>query len=372
MEKTQAGHTRPQRRSERELDALAAAEAPLGLSYLTPGEFVAHQAAFSGRMMGAVAFGAQRPPIASPDYPYVWVDMPVLNGETMFEVWTSAQPVVREDGEAIVSARNEDVLFGSVQSEPGVSLDAASYRAYCRIFDFIDGRGYGHLLRVWHYFPQINADDGGGLERYLKFSVGRHDAFAAKGRVIGQSTPAACALGSRDGPLVVYFLAAKRPGQVLENPRQMSAYRYPSQYGPRSPAFSRAMLMRPGGKPLLFISGTASIVGHETLHIGKAKEQADETVANILAVMEQAQLAGSDFARRKGDLLLKAYLRHADDLTVVRDCLIKAFGPEATALYLKADICRSNLLLEVEAVFLSDPWPAQICREHPSSSHLAA
>jgi chorismate lyase/3-hydroxybenzoate synthase len=224
---------------------------------------------------------------------------------------------------------------------------------------------------VWNYFPGINACDGGGLERYREFSIGRHDAFAARCRVIGHSTPAASALGSRDGPLVVYFVAAKEPGVVLENPRQTSAYRYPPQYGPRSPAFSRAMLTRAGDEPLLFISGTASIVGHETQHIGKAGEQAEETVANLLAMREQARLAGFDFAGRESNALLKAYVRCRDDLPVARERLVRAFGSDVTALYLEADICRSNLLLEVEAVLLN-AQRSSLGGQHPFSSHLAA
>ncbi len=302
-------------------------------------------------MMGAIAFGAQRPPVLAPDFPYAWIDMPVLNGEAVFEVWTSAQPVVREDTGKIVSARNDEILFGCLQMESGDNLAVASYRAYCLIFDFIDSCGYRHLQRAWHYFPRINADDAGGLERYLRFSVGRHEAFTAKGRVIGKDTPAACALGSRDGPLIVYFLAATRAGQVVENPRQTSAYRYPAQYGPRSPTFSRAMLMQTEGKPLLFISGTASIVGHETLHLGNATKQAEETAANVLAVIAQAQVAGFDPASSTANLLLKAYLRHPDYFSAVQNRLTRTFGPEAKVIYLQADICRKDLLLEVEGVY---------------------
>lgn len=306
--------------------------------------------------MGAVAFGAQRPRVTAPDCPYAWVDMPVLSDESVFEVWTSAQPVVREDAGGVASARNEDVLFGCLQTTLDRRLDAASYLAYSRIFDFIDSLGYGHLLRVWNYFPLINAG-ADGVERYVRFNVGRHEAFAAKGRVIGTDTPAACALGSRGTHLVIYFLAAKQAGQRVENPRQTSAFNYPAQYGPRSPTFARAMLMQTAGKPLLFVSGTASIVGHETRHIGNAPAQARETVANILAVIAQAQLAGLDSSSSKSNLLLKTYLRHPDDLPMVRNCLLQAFGPAANGLYLQADICRSDLLLEVEAVYSNASAP---------------
>lgn len=351
MEKTQTDPRRTQRRNDRDLVALAGSRAPLALSYLTREEFADYQTSHQGRMLGAVAFGAARPRVAAPDCPYAWVDMPVLNGESsMFEVWSSAQPVVREDAGDFVAARNDDVLFGCLQMKLDRRLDAASHRAYSRIFDFIDGRDYGHLLRVWNYFPRITAD-ADGLERYAWFNMGRHDAFADKGRVIGTDTPAACALGSRGNDLVIYFLAAKQAGRLVENPRQTSAFHYPAQYGPRSPTFARGRLMQTAGEPLLFVSGTASIVGHATLHIGNAPEQARETIANVRAVIAQAQLAGLDTSSANTGLLLKTYLRHAEDLAMVRGCLTQAFGPATKVLYLQADICRADLLLEVEAVY---------------------
>jgi len=318
------------------------------LSYLTPRELDDNR--IDGRMLGLIAFGS-RPRRAAADHPFAWVDMPVLDGATLFEAWHSEQPLVRETVQDIRTARNEEVLFGCLEAAPGGAIDAAAYDAYCRIFDVIDSRGYAGLMRVWNYFPGINEADG-GLERYRRFSVGRHDAFVAKRRGPGGDTPAACALGSRSGPLVIYFLAARTAGISIENPRQMSAYRYPPQYGPRAPLFSRATLCQPGGKPLLFISGTASIVGHETVHAGCAREQAAETVGNVLAVIEKAQSAGLALGNGTG-LQLKAYVRHPEHLPAIRERLTRAFGTGANIVYLQADICRRELLMEVEGVCLA-------------------
>lgn len=350
MEKTQTDTRRAVRRNDRGLIPQVAGAAPLTLSYLTPAAFAVHQARCQGRILGAVAFGAQRPLAAASSCPYGWVDMPVLNGDSaMFEVWTSAQTVLRADAGNLIAARNDDVLFGCLQLKLDRRLDAASYLAYNRIFDFIDGLGYRQLLRVWNYFPRITAA-ADGRERYAWFNVGRHEAFAAKGRVIEKDTPAACALGSRGTDLVIYFLAAKLPGQLVENPRQTSAFHYPAQYGPRSPTFARARLMSSAGNSLLFVSGTASIVGHATQHVGDAPGQARETIANLQAVMAQAQLADPDRSSANVNLLLKAYLRNPRDLPLMRSCLRQAFGHAADVRYLHADICRADLLLEVEAV----------------------
>ena len=357
MEKTQTNAARVPRRIDRGLAVAAVRAAPFALGYLTPEAFALHQARFSGRLLGAVAFSATRPRIAAPACPYAWVDMPVLNGDAMFEVWTSAQPVVRADADGLAAARNSDILFGCLPMELDCRLDTASHVAYSRIFDFIDREGYGHLLRVWNYVPHINADDA-GLERYARFNLGRHEAFSAKGRIIGTDTPAASALGSRGTQLTVYFLAAKQPGQLVENPRQTSAFNYPAQYGPRSPTFARAMLMQSAGEPQLFVSGTSSIVGHATVHAGNAPAQAQETVANLLTVIAQAQRAGFDASSAQAHLLLKAYLRRPADLAMARGCLTKAFGAATTIAYLQADVCRADLLLEVEAVYLNAAVPA--------------
>ena len=333
------------------------------VAYFSPERFRETGHEFKDRILGAIAFGAERPQGASPDFPFAWVDMPVLGrGGTVFEVWLSEQAIVRDDAHGVTAARNDEVLFGCIEIGEQGTLDASSYLAYSRIFDFIDSRGYDHLLRVWNYFPHINSD-ADGLERYQRFCRGRHEAFVAKGRVVANDAPAACALGTRSGPLVVYFLAARRAGRRVENPRQLSAYHYPEQYGPRSPTFSRAMLASRMEDSVLFVSGTAGIVGHETLHVGNVAEQARETVANVLAVIEEARRAGLRFAASNGKLSVKAYLRHPDFLPTVRDALGHAFGPRTDVVYLQADICRSNLLLEVEAVYAEkaraeDPMPA--------------
>ncbi|MDB5809414.1 MAG: hypothetical protein JWN94_1536 [Betaproteobacteria bacterium] len=353
MEKTQTNDARVAGRIDAGLDRLAAEGSSFSLSYLTPAEFAVHQARCHGTLLGAIAFGAQAPQEMPAACPYAWVDMPVFDNATLFEVWTSDRPVVRENSAGVAAARNADTLFGCVRLKLDCKLEAASYLAYSQIFDYIDRCGYPHLLRAWNYIPRINALDD-GVERYVSFNVGRHDAFAAKGRIIGTDTPAASALGSRGDYLIVYFLAAKQAGHLVENPRQTSAFNYPVQYGPRSPTFARAMLVQSGGEHQLLVSGTSSIVGHATLHAGDAAAQTRETVANVRAVIANARLAGANSSSRTPRFMLKAYVRHPGDLAAIRDCLTADFGATGTIFYLQADICRADLLMEVEGVCLNE------------------
>lgn len=191
------------------------------------------------------------------------------------------------------------------------------------------------------------------MERYRHFNAGRQQAFIDARRSAFDGTPAACALGTAEGPLRVYFLAGRRAPLAIENPRQISAYRYPATYGARSPTFSRAALADiGGGRQALFISGTASIVGHTTLHLGDVRRQTEESLANMAAVREVASSrAGGAFDASMP--IYTVYVRHRSDFATVRDVFERHVGAHSTAareaIYLQADICRAELLVEIEA-----------------------
>jgi hypothetical protein len=235
---------------------------------------------------------------------------------------------------------------------PG-GLHAAARQAYTELFEVLARSDCPHLLRLWNYIARINAPDADGVERYRHFNAGRQQAFIDARRSAFDGTPAACALGTAEGPLRVFFLAGRRAPLAIENPRQISAYRYPATYGARSPTFSRAALADVGGgRQALFISGTASIVGHATLHLGDVRRQTEESLANMAAVREVAALrAGAGFD--VSALIYTVYVRHRTDLATVREVFECHVGAHSTAardaVYLQADICRAELLVEIEA-----------------------
>ena len=322
-----------------------------GLHYVAANEIGAALAESGASVLGYLGFGEPDPNHHAGNVPFAWVDMPAVGAGRVFELWASPAPVRSELRDTIRIARNDQVLFGCLQIDEGAQgdYDTLIYRNYCLIFDCIDDLGYPHLLRAWHYVPDIHLDER-GLERYKRFSLGRHEAFVAKGRTISGHAPAASAVGKRPGNTVISFLAAPRPGTAIENPRQVSAYSYPAQYGPRGPTFSRALLATWSGTPQLYISGTASIHGHLSQHAGDARAQAGETIVNLRAVMAEACKHGLIDATASGNTLFKVYLRRPELRPVVETRLHKAFGRKSSIVYLQADICRRELLLEIEAV----------------------
>jgi chorismate lyase/3-hydroxybenzoate synthase len=182
-----------------------------------------------------------------------------------------------------------------------------------------------------------------GTERYRSFCAGRYESFARHGYALRTDLPAASAVGMRGHGYQAYFLASRTPGVQIENPRQVSAYDYPPQYGRRSPSFSRATVLRDGDESLVFIAGTASILGHETKHHGDVCKQTEETIRNIALVLGAAEMKLDDL------VMAKAYVRRADDCEAVRSHLRAALG-DTPVLYVLADICRADLLVEVEGV----------------------
>jgi len=320
------------------------------LKYLASDAVDAYLTQCVDRVACVIGFGSNRPAAQQSGYPALWVDTPVLGSDAVYEVWTSAKPVSRYQDESMTGVGNEDIFFGcmSVRLDSKDDFSEVVQRAYSCIFDFLQRSACSNLLRVWNYFPEIGVVEN-GMERYRSFSVGRHEAFARYNMRV-EDSPAACALGSRGGPLIIYFLASRFSGVQIENPLQTSAYNYPDQYGPRSPTFSRATLAFHGSAQMLFISGTASILGYETVHHGSVSLQTRETLANIRAVIDQACQEGFEFAGFESGSALKVYVRHTEDLSVVRDIIQDECGVLPELVFLQADICRTDLLLEIEAV----------------------
>ncbi|MEZ5566206.1 MAG: pteridine-dependent deoxygenase [Gammaproteobacteria bacterium] len=275
-----------------------------------------------------------------------------LTGAGLAEVWRGNGPVRFGTAGSIRYVENGDYLAG------WLDLDEARYSglvetteaAYAALLGFHASSAYPHVWRIWNYISAIN-DGAGDEERYRLFCVGRARALAAvpaAGPGIGY--PAATAVGNPSGARILRlsWIAAREPGLAIESPRQLSAYHYPRRYGPASPSFSRAMLA-PGG--LLLVSGTASIVGHETRHEGDPVSQLHETLDNLHALIERACATGSFRNTRLGaDSLLRVYLRHHEDRMAVEQVLRTRVGSSVPTLILGADICRSGLLVEIEAV----------------------
>jgi chorismate lyase/3-hydroxybenzoate synthase len=305
-------------------------------------------------LLGGACFSHPACALEGAGIPLLAVDMALPLGEAAAcEVWHCQEPLQSGQHGAIRYRHGDTLLFGCLSLDEAAGdtrppLQTTTEAAYQAIFQLLEARGFGAVLRFWNYFPAINQESR-GIERYRQFNAGRQDAFLAHGRSVIGNVPAACALGSASGGLHIAFLATRAAVTGIENPRQLSAYHYPSQYGPRSPTFSRAGLVRLGGRDMLFISGTASIVGHQTLHAGDVAAQTRESLHNIAAIVAEANRLAPEADFRLDQLAYKVYVRRPADLEAVRLAMAEFIDASAPVIFLQADVCRAELLVEIEA-----------------------
>lgn len=272
-----------------------------------------------------------------------------LGPRPLTELWIAARPVTQRDSGPVRVACAEQEMFGRIALPPaGQDFETAVGDAYRVLGTVVTEAGYPYFHRIWNYFGGIHDMDA-GLDRYQRFCRARQPPLLAHCHDLRDGFPAATAIGHAGEGGVVYFMAGRVPGHHQENPRQVSAYDYPPRYGPQSPSFARATLVSDGSAHALYISGTASIVGHESRHHADAAAQFSETVSNVQEVIAAAGSAGD--CELTGIEVLRAvkiYLRRMEDYEKVRDLAQQTFA-DVPQMFIQGELCRRELLLEIEA-----------------------
>lgn len=271
------------------------------------------------------------------------IALPGLGDDTPLEHWhVDADVEHGRDGE-VGFARGGGWLFIALQvaeADHGGDIERTAAHAYRNLCEcFLRQPETWHVQRLWNYLDRINEGEGDD-ERYKHFCDGR---LRGMGDFFANGFPAATAIGQpRDnGCLTLYCLAATAQGTRIENPRQMSAWRYPRQYGRTAPSFARAMRL-PVGEALA-ISGTAAITGHESRHADDLEAQLQELGANLDALLETAGMPPT-FDHNAS---LKAYVRQPQDAEAVGDFLDRHM-PDTPRVLLHGDVCRRELLVEID------------------------
>jgi chorismate lyase / 3-hydroxybenzoate synthase len=274
------------------------------------------------------------------------VALPVLGGPPIEPLLPAGVAAISSQGCTLF--RGEDETAGFSVAPDGADLESAARDLYTRILRAVGDR---RLCRIWNYVPRINAV-AGGLENYRRFCRGRSLAFEdAFGSGFERELPSASAVGAKAGPLAVAFLATMAEALHFENPRQMPAFAYPPDYGPRAPSFSRATRVQGERGLKLFISGTAAIRGHETIAPNDVARQLPCTIENLQVIAETSGAGPAIGAVQGWRRAFNVYLRHAADFNMVKnhlECHMLSAGDEVT--YLQADLCRADLRVEIEAV----------------------
>lgn len=260
--------------------------------------------------------------------------------------------VTRGRGVALVTARVSDALA----SDAG-TLQRQVAAAYGAIREAMDASGAHHAVRVWNYVPAITERMPDGRDRYMVFNAGRFDAFGkwfGGPETFDRHVPTASGVGHPGTDLVIHCLAADRPGAAVANPRQVQPFHYSRRFGPLPPCFARATVVR-SPAPMVLVGGTASIRGEDSLHVLDFAGQMGETLANLAAMVHAASGRTGPF--RAGDLTplrryreLRVYLPDTNRSRAVMDMIAESFPAVRHVEMLHADLCRPELLVEIEGI----------------------
>jgi enamine deaminase RidA (YjgF/YER057c/UK114 family) len=226
------------------------------------------------------------------------------------------------------------------------------------------GSGFEHAARTWFYLGGIT-DPEADTQRYKELNRARSDFYHPLSfhknmveKVAEGVYPASTGIGMQGIGITAGCLTLQTSRSdvrllALENPRQTPAYAYHPRYSPQSPKFSRAMALVAGDYVTTWVSGTASIVDAESLHLEDPVRQTEQTIDNIERLISRENMGFHGIAGAGATLQdlakIRVYVKRSEDYDIVRAICRKRFGT-LPAIYAIADVCRPELLVEIEGV----------------------
>lgn len=273
------------------------------------------------------------------------------------ELWKHKH-IEEENGSAILFKREDTkVLIGNAQSYASVGCRKNSETVFGAIERMLNRTeiSFGSIIRQWNYIEDITGFDE-GRQRYQEFNNVRSSFYADHFAETG--FPAATGIGTVHGGVTIEFVATDAPGAhniPLNNPGQIAAHCYSEKVlvGNNSeikttPKFERARFLEIFDRKQVFISGTASIKGEKTEGTGDPEKQTAITIKNIQQLYSDKVLANiSDNSFKPVYGHARVYIKYKNDFQAVEKVFKQYYG-NLPVVYIIADICREDLLVEIE------------------------
>lgn len=253
---------------------------------------------------------------------------------------------------------DDEILSGGLHTTLSQGIDAQAETIFARMSEILRAEGVeiNDIVRQWNYIERITHMDANG-QHYQLFNDARSSFYNQCQWSNGY--PAATGIGAQAGGVVVVFDAIKSSEQCstpIDNPLQISAHAYSQQVLINSidthkttPKFERARHID-GNEPIIHISGTAAIRGEASCEqdiIG----QTALTMENI-DFLTSVENQGANGVKQPCEMeyaTSRIYIKHRNNLQQVSEWMAEHY-PTTPALYLWADICRDELLIEIEGV----------------------
>ena len=296
------------------------------------------------------------------------VAQPSLEGaEISICAWAvQKECIVRpEDNVAIIQVDNQNQWIMVQQSCPLSDAYENFYQNYNEIENAFVKNDFApvDIARTWIYIYDIDGmdkDDNNyqGVNHARKEIYNKINFAGRTGSLV--DFPASTGIGLQD-KAITYSALACNPGMQnkvisIENQSQTPAFEYPEDESKFQPLFSRAIALLDGDKALCSISGTASILEAKSVFIGDAARQTDQTLDNIENLISVSNLQANNINVDNGGLEAAlqyvVYIKHVADYGVVREICEKRLPHNIPHFYVHADVCRDDLLVEIEAFTL--------------------
>ena len=228
---------------------------------------------------------------------------------------------------------------------------------------------FANIIRQWNYIEGITMCDNGtsGNSQHYQLFNDVRTAFYEKS-IFNHGYPSATGIGADAGGIIVDFIAATDypKGSMtvipIKSPVQIDAYNYTGEvlaenfvdekFNKTTPKFERAKMLLTGSSGVIYISGTAAIIGQQTIPSPDARTQTEITLENIQKLIEAENLQAKHFKGIKPSVHLEGLRVYVKDFSMfkqVKEVCCNYF-PDTPIILIKSDICRNELLIEIEGI----------------------
>ena len=286
------------------------------------------------------------------DWPVTWVEGAACDGNPIAGIqvhaFTGTVDRITFDGRVVGSVFTDggarQCVVGGLMPDKTLSRSEQTRRALEDLHKILAQAGFdlADTVRTWFFLEDI-------LSWYDDFNSARTKIYSGVKFRTG-SLPASTGVGAKNpaGAALALTAWAFRPvgknsyAEEVASPLQCPAPAYGS-------SFSRALEISTNTGRRLFISGTASIApGGKTLWVGDVRKQVDLTMDVVEAMLRARGFSFAELTRAT------AYFRHPIDAGVFAEWLAANRLPQMPVVSAQCDVCRDDLLFELEAEAESD------------------
>jgi enamine deaminase RidA (YjgF/YER057c/UK114 family) len=223
---------------------------------------------------------------------------------------------------------------------------------------------FSDIIRQWNYIEQILMIDtfnDSSNQHYQIFNDVRSKYYNKAN--FSHGFPSATGIGADCGGIIIDIIAVKIINNysvvAIKSPVQLDAYSYSKKvlaennimkdFNRTTPKFERAKILVTPFNNWIFISGTAAIKGETSIPIHSVEHQTEMTIKNILSLIsvENLKKHGINTAGEVEMNNLRVYIKYPKDIESVKELCTKYFS-QTPVNYVVADICRPELLVEIE------------------------